>query len=191
MMTKTTTTGNEVDVDGDGAMGNNNQDDDDGGGDDAMGSGTTGYDDDVDDDGVTTTTTTKRWRDDDNDDDDGNGAMGDGRRDTTTTVKMMAADGKDNEGGWSCAFVSGRSSCSTACDDKIGPRTTTQQPTNERRCSGGGSATVRGRRQLGDAMPKRRRLPGRWYCSTMGRSIRMTERQGFEIFVSFILTRSA
>jgi hypothetical protein len=34
----------------------------------------------------------------------------------------------------------------TACDDEIGRRTTTQQPTNER--WRGGSATARGRRQL-------------------------------------------
>ena len=37
----------------------------------------------------------------------------------------MAADHEDNKGGWSCAFTSGRSSCSTACDDKIGRQTTT------------------------------------------------------------------
>ena len=35
----------------------------------------------------------------------------------------------------------------TACDDEIGRRTTTQQPINER--WRGGSATARGRRQLG------------------------------------------
>jgi hypothetical protein len=43
--------------------------------------------------------------------------------------------------------VDGRMS---ACDDKIGRRTITQQPTNERRRGGGGSATARGRRQLGN-----------------------------------------
>jgi hypothetical protein len=42
----------------------------------------------------------------------------------------------------------------TACDDKIGRRTTTQRPTNERRrggggSGGGGSARARGRRQRG------------------------------------------
>jgi hypothetical protein len=37
--------------------------------------------------------------------------------------------------------------CMTACDDEIGRRTSTQQPTNERWC--GGSATAQGRRQLG------------------------------------------
>ncbi len=34
--------------------------------------------------------------------------------------------------------------------NKIGWRTTTQQPTNKRRHSGGGSATARGQWQLGD-----------------------------------------
>ncbi len=37
----------------------------------------------------------------------------------------------------------------TACDDKIGRRTATQQPTKERWRGGGSSATARGRRQLG------------------------------------------
>ncbi len=37
----------------------------------------------------------------------------------------------------------------TACDDEIGWRTTTQQPTNQRQRCGGGGATARGWRQLG------------------------------------------
>ena len=39
----------------------------------------------------------------------------------------------------------------TTCDDKIGWQKTMQQPTNKRQCGGSGSATVRGRRQLGDS----------------------------------------
>jgi hypothetical protein len=49
MTTTMTKTGNEFDVDGDGATGDDNEDNDDGGGDGAMGSSATGYDDDDDD----------------------------------------------------------------------------------------------------------------------------------------------
>ena len=55
MMTTMTMTGNEFDVDGDGASngatGDDNKDDDDGGSNGAMGSGVTGYDDDDNFDG--------------------------------------------------------------------------------------------------------------------------------------------
>jgi len=40
------------------------------------------------------------------------------------------------------------------------------------------------------AMPKRRHLPGRWYYSTMGRSIRMTRMPRFQN-ICVILTRGA
>jgi len=111
MTATTTTTGNEIDVDGDGVMGNEvdvdgdgatgdyNEDDDNGGGHGAMGSGTTGYDDDDVDDCAMTTMTTKRWRDDDDDDDDGDGATDDGIRRqrrrrwrrTTKTTRVVGA----------------------------------------------------------------------------------------------------